>query len=218
MSQPIPQGTALTLMQSEPDDLVAAGKEAFLKAVSRGSVERPAAGIVFSCAVHQKLLGERIGEEISSIVKIAPDVPLAGFYSFGEQGLAECGVNQHNNAAITSLVIGRDLSYPARVASEHIVLRQQLEQTILDIKKQEKTAREAEKNYREIFENAREGIYRSTPEGRFLDVNPAMAKMYGYGSPEEMTSAVRPYGGDTYVIREEWEELKRYPVRTIRNG
>ena len=209
VSRPVPRGTVLTFMEGAPDNIIAAGQEAFRKASARGNVERPAAIIVFSCAVRRKLLGERIEEEISSIVKMAPDVPLAGFYSFGEQGLSDEGVNRHDNGAITTLVIGADLSYAARVASENIALRQQMEQVILDLETQQKTVREAEKKYRAIFENAREGIYQSTPEGRYLNVNPAMAKMYGYASPEEMISQVRSIGRDAYVNPQEREELIR---------
>ena len=40
--------------------------------------------------------------------------------------------------------------------------------------------RQAEERYRSIYENAVEGIYQSTPRGRFLSVNPAMARIYGY--------------------------------------
>ena len=46
----------------------------------------------------------------------------------------------------------------------------------------------AEKKYRGIFENAVEGIFQSTPEGRFLDANPSMAKILGFESAEEMIS------------------------------
>ncbi|MCI0623407.1 MAG: response regulator, partial [Acidobacteria bacterium] len=44
----------------------------------------------------------------------------------------------------------------------------------------------SETQYRELVENATYGIYRSTPEGRFLDVNPSLVKMLGYGSKEEV--------------------------------
>ncbi|MBI5825571.1 MAG: GAF domain-containing protein [Chloroflexi bacterium] len=46
--------------------------------------------------------------------------------------------------------------------------------------------RESEERYRSLFENMIDGIYRSTHEGRFIDVNPAMVKMFGYSSREEM--------------------------------
>jgi len=45
---------------------------------------------------------------------------------------------------------------------------------------------QSEKRYRDLFENAPVGIFRSTPEGEFLSVNPAMAQMLKYDSPEEM--------------------------------
>lgn len=38
-------------------------------------------------------------------------------------------------------------------------------------------------SYRELFENAIEGIFRTTPTGHYLDANPALARIYGYESP-----------------------------------
>jgi PAS domain S-box-containing protein len=49
--------------------------------------------------------------------------------------------------------------------------------------------RETEARYRSIFENALEGIFRVTLEGRYLVVNPAFAQMMGYGSPGEFLAA-----------------------------
>jgi len=48
----------------------------------------------------------------------------------------------------------------------------------------------AEENYRDIFENATVGIYRSTPDGRLLTVNPELATQFGYDSPEDFLSSV----------------------------
>ncbi|HYC71369.1 MAG TPA: PAS domain S-box protein, partial [Opitutaceae bacterium] len=50
----------------------------------------------------------------------------------------------------------------------------------------EQALRESEARYRELFENAAGGVYRSTPEGRFIAVNPALARMLGFDSPEQM--------------------------------
>ncbi|MEG5062921.1 PAS domain-containing sensor histidine kinase [Microcoleus sp. B3-A4] len=46
---------------------------------------------------------------------------------------------------------------------------------------------EAEAKYRSIFENAGEGIFQSTPDGRYITANPALARIYGCDSPEEVT-------------------------------
>ncbi len=48
----------------------------------------------------------------------------------------------------------------------------------------------SEEKYRSIFENSVEGIFQTTPDGRFISVNPAFARMHGYGSPEEMMDGV----------------------------
>jgi diguanylate cyclase (GGDEF)-like protein/PAS domain S-box-containing protein len=48
--------------------------------------------------------------------------------------------------------------------------------------------RRAEAKFRGIFENAVEGIYQVTPEGRYISANPAMAAIYGYASPEELVA------------------------------
>jgi len=44
-----------------------------------------------------------------------------------------------------------------------------------------------DEGYREIFENAPIGVYRSTPDGRVLMANPALARMFGYSSFEDMS-------------------------------
>jgi len=59
--------------------------------------------------------------------------------------------------------------------------------------------KESEERYRSIFENAVEGIYQSTPAGRFINVNPAMARMCGYGSPDEMVAAITEIPTQYYV-------------------
>src|SRR5712691_11050482 len=46
--------------------------------------------------------------------------------------------------------------------------------------------RESEERYRQIFENAVDGLYRSTPKGELVTINPALALMLGYGAPEEL--------------------------------
>jgi PAS domain S-box-containing protein len=63
-----------------------------------------------------------------------------------------------------------------------------------DRKRTEAALVEAEKNYREIFENAVVGMFQSTPDGRYLKVNHAMALMYGYSSPREMIEAMSGVG------------------------
>ncbi len=58
---------------------------------------------------------------------------------------------------------------------------------------------ETERKYRSIFEGAVEGIFQTTPEGRFITVNPAHARIYGYDSPEEMIAAIDDIRGQIYA-------------------
>src|SRR4051812_10241206 len=69
--------------------------------------------------------------------------------------------------------------------------------------------REAEANYRGLFENAAEGIFQSTPDGRFLNVNPALARMLGYDSPAELIELVTNIGRQICVKPENREMFKR---------
>jgi PAS domain S-box-containing protein len=54
--------------------------------------------------------------------------------------------------------------------------------------------RVSEEHYRGIFDNAPIGIFHSTPEGDLIDVNPVFARMFGFGSPEEMIATVNKTG------------------------
>ena len=84
--------------------------------------------------------------------------------------------------------------------------------TIEDIterKKAEEALRIAEENYRSIFENAVEGIFQSSPEGRFISVNPALARIYGYDSPREMIESITNISEQLYVDSEKRTEFKK---------
>lgn len=63
----------------------------------------------------------------------------------------------------------------------------------------EDALRASEERYRELFENATMGIFHSHPEGRFLRVNPALARMIGYESTDEMVASITDIGTQLYV-------------------
>ncbi|HEY9650025.1 MAG TPA: PAS domain S-box protein, partial [Coleofasciculaceae cyanobacterium] len=66
-------------------------------------------------------------------------------------------------------------------------------------KRAEAALRQAEANYRSIFEHALEGIFQSSADGRYLSVNPALAKIYGYASPEELIACLTDIEHQLYV-------------------
>ncbi|MFN6495903.1 MAG: ATP-binding protein [Nostoc sp. DedQUE01] len=57
----------------------------------------------------------------------------------------------------------------------------------------------AEAKYRTIFENAIEGIFQSTPDGRYITANPALARIYGYSLAEEVTGNFTDIEHQLYV-------------------
>jgi two-component system sensor histidine kinase UhpB len=73
--------------------------------------------------------------------------------------------------------------------------------------------RQAEEKYRSIFENAVEGIFQSTVDGRFLTANPAMARMLGYESPEELLGAISNIRDQLYVEPGRREEFYQLALR-----
>jgi PAS domain S-box-containing protein len=57
---------------------------------------------------------------------------------------------------------------------------------ITDRKRVEEALRESETQYRKLIETMQDGVYRSSHEGKFLEVNPAMVKILGYANKEEL--------------------------------
>jgi PAS domain S-box-containing protein len=82
-------------------------------------------------------------------------------------------------------------------------------QDITAQKQAEKAWKEAEAKYRSIFENAVIGIFQSTPDGHLLSVNPRLAQMHGYDSPEEMITGVMDLGHQIFVDPEQLVEFRR---------
>lgn len=74
-----------------------------------------------------------------------------------------------------------------------------LEQELAERKQIEDALRAAEEEYRALFDNVPIGIYRSSPDGRQLRANPALAALNGYASEEEMVNAVGDIGREWYV-------------------
>ncbi len=64
-------------------------------------------------------------------------------------------------------------------------------------------SRSAEARFQSIFDHAVEGIFHAAPDGRFVGANRALAKMYGYQSPEHLMSSLRDVFSQLYVEPEE---------------
>ena len=68
--------------------------------------------------------------------------------------------------------------------------------------------RQAEEKYRGIVENALEGIFQSTPDGRYITVNQALAQMLGYSSGDQLMASVQHIGEQIYANPQQRIELQ----------
>jgi len=84
---------------------------------------------------------------------------------------------------------------------------------ITDHKRAELALQKSEERYRNIFENAVEGIFQSTPDGRILHVNPAMARFYGYETPLELTESITDIQSQLYVNPADRQRFKDHLER-----
>src|SRR3984893_2062214 len=76
----------------------------------------------------------------------------------------------------------------------------------------------AEQKYRSIFQHCLEGIFQTTPEGQYLSANPALARMYGYESADELIADLTDITRRLYVQagrRAEFIQLVREQGKVI---
>jgi len=82
-------------------------------------------------------------------------------------------------------------------------------QDVTERKEAAQALQEAERRYRSIFENAIEGVFQTTPDGTYIAVNPALARIYGYHSPEDLIVGLRDISHQLYVEPERRTEFMR---------
>ena len=64
--------------------------------------------------------------------------------------------------------------------------------------------------FHDIFWNAPIGLFKSTPQGRFLAANPALALMYGFNTPEELITTITDIGSQLYADPGDRKEFRRH--------
>ena len=97
----------------------------------------------------------------------------------GQQMLMRIRANSHEFAGRKAVL----------VLAEDVTARHEAEERL----------RASEQRYRNLFENAAEGVYETSVTGEFRAVNPALARMLGYASPQHMVERLRSAARDFYV-------------------
>lgn len=87
-------------------------------------------------------------------------------------------------------------------------MTENLRAEIVERKKAELSLRQAEKEYRLIFENSLEGIFQIRTDGLIFNANPALAQILRYDSPEELLSSITNFTEQVFVDQEEGEKCR----------
>jgi PAS domain S-box-containing protein len=129
--------------------------------------------------------------------------------------------------AIRSLAVGeKDTSIPAVDVDNEIgdIARaaEVFRRTLVDADAAREAAlralaeqRLAEESYRKLFEGSVDGIYVTTPGGRLINANPALARMMGYDTPDDLIESVNDIAQSVYVDPDVRAE---YKARMQRDG
>jgi PAS domain S-box-containing protein len=129
--------------------------------------------------------------------------------------------------AIRSLAVGeKDTAIPATDVNNEIgdIARaaEVFRRTLVDADAAREAAlralaeqRLAEESYRKLFEGSIDGIYVTTPGGRLINANPALARMMGYNSPDDLIDGVNDVAQSVYVDPDVRAE---YKARMQRDG
>jgi PAS domain S-box-containing protein len=102
-----------------------------------------------------------------------------------------------------------DIRKPGGYDMRLLRLASQLLAVAIDHDNHQTALQNAEQKYRSIFENAVEGIFQTTPDGGFTAANPAMARILGFSSPEELISSRIDIKGQHYVQPERRAQFQR---------
>ncbi|WP_028303775.1 sensor domain-containing phosphodiesterase [Oceanospirillum maris] len=125
---------------------------------------------------------------------------------FGEVRGMECQMKRVDGSLIWIRINGRALkdqngSIQAIIGTVYDISAQKTAETAMAT---------AEEKFRSIFENSMTGLHQSTLDGRYLNVNPALARILGYSSPADCLEAISHIGKQVYVRPHEWlKAMKR---------
>ena len=109
----IPEGSEIRLMIGSREEAVKVAKNAAENAVAQLEGSAPKAVIIFNCIARNKLFGDKSGEEIAAIQEaVGKQVPLIGFYTYGEQAplggevknIEKCNSAFHNETVVIAVL------------------------------------------------------------------------------------------------------------------
>jgi two-component system NtrC family sensor kinase len=130
----------------------------------------------------------RVNRSLADFIGVKPSqmigIGMNALLSMGRETNTGCPFCHADGESDDYVHAGRDRTYLISTSRIHGAASDAL-QTI-HVLKDITDRREAERRYRELFDNIQEGLYFSSPDGRFIEVNNALVRMLGYDSREEL--------------------------------
>jgi PAS domain S-box-containing protein len=127
-----------------------------------------------------ELLALRVHDVVPAVMPDQPVGPRLAALASGESMASE---GEHRRKDGSTFPVEARVGW-LTVGGDRLILA--IARDITDRKKAEQALRDSERRYRDLVDNAPIGIYRTTPDGRILVANPALARMLGYDSPEAL--------------------------------
>ncbi len=185
------------LVESAPDAI-------FILVEARFAYANDAAIRLYGAASKEELLGHDIAE------RVHPDYRarvMERIRSVNKEGKPAPLMEQKHVKLDGALIYVEAHSAPIRYQKSQGILV--FVRNITERKKTEESLLLSEDRYRRLFEDAVLGIFRSTPDGKIIDVNPAYARMFGFDSPEEVKSQVNDEAVGIYADPLRQNEIAR---------
>jgi len=101
----VPEGASVCILRGEPEALLAAARRAAEEALEQLGGRQPSGVLVFDCVCRASILGARFDAEIRAIADVFPDVPIAGFLTYGEIARARGRLEGWHNATVVVVAI-----------------------------------------------------------------------------------------------------------------
>jgi PAS domain S-box-containing protein len=153
----------------------------------------------------EKMLGYSLEESVGKKLQDIGIVDIDDFQTL-MQILNEIGITNYTDVLIKTKS-GQNIDTDIYLADRARLVQCNI-RDVAPRKQAEEELKQSEKRYRSIFENAQEGIFRSIPGGKIIMANQAMAKMFGYESPEEGMTSITDIARQHYVNPEDRRILK----------
>ena len=107
LSANTPEGATVQITHATRDKIIEAAKKSVNSATSEYPGSKPSVAICFTCAARKQVLGTRVKEEYQVLKSNFPDLPVAGFYTYGEIGpLNKNKPSRYHNETFLSLLLG----------------------------------------------------------------------------------------------------------------